>query len=148
MPDKKSKAIHDEDFWYRLDNAGKLYPSITTSYLTTVFRLSVSLKEPVKIGRLAQALENTIGRFPYYRVYLHKGFFWYYLEHTKDIPKIYPDTRYPCPKMPVKRKGSFLFRVKVYKTRIAVEYFHALTDGTGALNFIKALAAEYINLVY
>ena len=138
----------DNDFWYRLDNAGKLYPSITTSYLTTVFRLSVSLKEPVKIGLLQKALENTIGRFPYYRVYLHKGFFWYYLEHTRDIPAIFPDTRYPCEKMPVKRKGAFLFRVKVYRNRIAVEYFHALTDGMGALNFIKALAAEYINLVY
>ncbi|MGA2141070.1 MAG: hypothetical protein ABSG94_01495 [Brevinematales bacterium] len=137
-----------EDFWYRLDNAGKLYPSITTPYLTTVFRLSVSLKKPVKISRLQEALENIIGRFPYYRVYLHKGIFWYYLEHTRDIPKILPDTRYPCAKIPVKRKGTFLFKVKVYKTKIAVEYFHALTDGTGGMNFLKALTAEYISLVY
>jgi hypothetical protein len=138
----------DNDFWYRLDNAGKIYPSITSSYLTTVFRISVTLKEPVRIIQLQKALENIIGRFPYYRVYLHKGFFWYYLEHTKDIPSVFPDTRYPCERMPVKRHGTFLFRVKAYKTRIAVEYFHALTDGMGAMNFLKALAAEYIGIVY
>jgi hypothetical protein len=148
MDDKNFKQPHEEDFWYRLDNAGKLYPSITTAYLTTVFRLSVSLKHPVKAMMLQKALENTISRFPYYRVYLHKGFFWYYLEHTRDIPGIFPDTRYPCAKMPVKRKGTFLFRVKAYKNRIAVEFFHALTDGTGALTFLKALSAEYINLVF
>ncbi len=148
MSKSKIRLSHEDDFWYRLDNAGKLYPSITTSYLTTVFRLSVTLKLPVKVITLQKALGNLISRFPYYRVHLKKGFFWYYLEHTKDIPKIFPDSRYPCGKIPVKRKGIFLFRVKVYRNRIAVEYFHALTDGMGAIAFLKALAAEYISLVY
>lgn len=48
--------------------------------------------------------------------------------------------------MPVKRKGSFLFRIRVFKNRIAAEFSHILTDGSGALTFLKTLTAEYINL--
>ena len=35
-------------------------------------------------------------------------------------------------------------RVIVYHNRIAVEFFHALTDGNGALIFLKNLVAEYL----
>ena len=38
------------------------------------------------------------------------------------------------------------FRVIVYRKRIAVEIFHALTDGTGGLIFLKSLVAEYLEL--
>ncbi len=40
------------------------------------------------------------------------------------------------------------FRVIVYKNRIAVEFFHSLTDGTGALVFLKNLLAEYLEQKY
>ena len=36
------------------------------------------------------------------------------------------------------------FRVLVYRNRIAVEFFHALTDGTGGTIFLKTLLAEYL----
>ena len=37
------------------------------------------------------------------------------------------------------------FRVLVYHNRFAVEFFHALTDGTGGLTFFKTLLAEYLS---
>ena len=40
------------------------------------------------------------------------------------------------------------FRVLVYDKRIAVELFHSLTDGTGALIFLKSLVAEYLQQKY
>ena len=40
------------------------------------------------------------------------------------------------------------FRVLVYRDRIAVEFFHALTDGTGGLIFLKTLVAEYLTQKY
>ena len=40
------------------------------------------------------------------------------------------------------------FRVIVYGRRIAVEFFHSLTDGTGALVFLKNLTAEYLEQKY
>lgn len=39
-------------------------------------------------------------------------------------------------------------RVIVYENRIAVEFFHSLTDGTGALIFLKTLTAEYLEQKY
>ena len=36
------------------------------------------------------------------------------------------------------------FRVIVYEKRIAVEFFHSLTDGNGGLIFLKSLVAEYL----
>ena len=35
-----------------------------------------------------------------------------------------------------------------YENRIAVEYFHSLTDGNGALVFLKSLTAEYLEQKY
>jgi len=40
------------------------------------------------------------------------------------------------------------FRVIVYQKRIAVEIFHSLTDGTGAMIFLKSLVAEYLTQKY
>ena len=39
-------------------------------------------------------------------------------------------------------------RVLYYENRMAVEYFHSVTDGTGALVFAKNLAAEYVRRRY
>ena len=41
-----------------------------------------------------------------------------------------------------------MFRVRIYGRRIAVEFFHALTDGTGGMCFLKTLTAEYLTLKY
>ena len=40
------------------------------------------------------------------------------------------------------------FRVIAFRNRIAVEFFHSLTDGTGALIFLKSLVAEYLEQKY
>lgn len=45
--------------------------------------------------------------------------------------------------MPIKQRGVFPFRVRVFGRTLAVEMSHALTDGTGALIFIKSLLAAY-----
>jgi len=40
------------------------------------------------------------------------------------------------------------FRVIYYENRIAVEFFHALTDGNGGLIFLKTLVSEYLYQKY
>ena len=40
------------------------------------------------------------------------------------------------------------FRVIAYRNRIALEVFHSLTDGNGALVFLKSLVAEYLQQKY
>ena len=39
-----------------------------------------------------------------------------------------------------------MFRIRCFDKRIAIEYFHALTDGTGGVTFLLTLTAEYLKL--
>lgn len=130
--------------WYRLDNAAILYPSIQSERITTMFRFSATLYESVDPSALQAALTKIIGRFPYYRVKLNQGLFWYYLEHNPKTPRVEKDVQYPCGRLSPLLNRNFLFRVRFYNKRIAVEFCHALTDGTGAVTFLKSLILQYL----
>jgi NRPS condensation-like uncharacterized protein len=130
--------------WYRLDNAALIYPSIQSDRTTTMFRLSMTLKDKINPQELQKALESVIERFPFYRVRLRRGFFWYYLEHNPRMPRIEKDVRYPMRRLHPKIGTRFLFRVCYWENRVAVEFCHVLTDGTGGLTFLKALVYEYL----
>lgn len=129
--------------WYKLDNAGKMYPSITTTEMSTVFRLSFILKEIIDRERLQMALDKVIERFPYFRVNMHRGMFWYYFDYTEQKLMIEQEEYFPCMFLKYKKK-NFPFRVVYYENRLAVEFSHSITDGTGALVFLKTLLCEYV----
>ena len=131
--------------WHSLENAATGFSLVASPKIPQVFRLSASMNETINVTRLQEALNTVIVRFPYFRVNMRTGIFWHFWETNLDYPKIYPDTKYPNNFMPITEKGEFPFRVKVYKRRIAIEYHHSLTDGTGGLTFLKALIAEYLS---
>ena len=137
---------HQTHRWYRLDNAAKLYPAIASARLTTFFRFSVTLRETVNPELLEKALLRIIDRFPYYRVRLRAGFFWYYIEHNPALPLVEPDEKYPCMKLNPHKNRQFLFRVRYFQRRVAVEFCHVITDGTGGMIFFKTLLAEYYRI--
>lgn len=132
--------------WHKLDSVGKLYASIRSQRVTTVFRISVTLAQKVAPQTLQKALENMMPRFPYYQVYLKRGLFWYYFEHTKDVPQIEEEKNYPCMDFNVKKKKMFPFRILYFSRKISFECAHSLTDGTGGLTFLISLVAEYLRL--
>lgn len=134
--------------WMHLDNAAKIYPAARSASWTNVFRLSVSLKENINREVLQSALDVTVRRFPSIAVRLRRGTFWYYLEEIAHAPMVMDERPYPLSRMPFDDIRSCAFRVIVYKNRMAVEFFHALTDGNGGLVFLKTLAAEYISERY
>lgn len=134
--------------WYRLDNAAKIYPAVRTLKWSGNFRVSVTLTEKIDIKILEQALEDTAARLVSLRLELHKGFFWYYLEDSGESVKLSDDVRNPCARFGGKRNREKPCRVRVYENRIALEVFHVLTDGTGAMNILKTLTARYIFLKY
>ncbi len=131
--------------WMRLDNAAKIYPAAISSSWSSVFRLSITLRENIDLQVLSDALDITVRRFPSICARLRKGFFWYYLEQVPHAPKIRAEGA--CPVLPMSRKEvrTCGLRVIVYGRRLAVEFFHSLTDGTGGLIFLKTLAAEYLH---
>ena len=134
--------------WMRLDNAAKIYPAALKRSWSAMFRLSATLSEDVEPDILQEALNETLKRFPSLSVRLRRGFFWYYLEQLRKAPKIMKDSSYPCVRMSRSELRRCTFRVLYYKNRMAVEFFHAVTDGTGGMIFLKTLAAEYLSLKY
>ncbi len=134
--------------WMRLDNAAKIYPAAKRRNWNNFFRLSATLTEPVDTEVLRRALDVTVRRFPSIAVRLRRGAFWYYLEEIPKAPAIQAEKSCPLAHAPFYEVRQCAFRVLVYHERIAVEFFHALTDGTGALVFLKSLLAEYLSQRY
>lgn len=134
--------------WLPLDNSAKIYPAARSRSWNNLFRLSASLTEPIDRKALQSSLDVTVKRFPSIAVRLRRGAFWYYLEEIPTAPKISEESPYPLVKMSEKQLKSCAFRVIVYKNRIAVEFFHALTDANGGMIFLKSLLAEYLKQKY
>lgn len=139
---KERRPQMQDEFWLRLDNAAKIYPAIRTRELTSVFRLSVVLRERVKEKQLLQAAHDLEDRFPYYKVRLKAGFFWFYLQHY-DLPQqIQADNGDPCRSFD---KRNLMFRVLAGDHSISVEFSHILTDASGAFEFLKSLLLVYLS---
>ena len=134
--------------WMRLDNAAKIYPAARRRYWNCLFRLSANLNENVDNIVLQKALDITVKRFPSIAVRLRRGVFWYYLEEIANPPSIKSEAAYPMARMSFKDVRKCAFRVVCYKNRVAVEFYHALTDGSGGLVFLKTLIAEYLTQKY
>ncbi len=140
MDKKRKRALH----WVRLDNAAKIYPAARRRDWSNVFRQSVTLYEDVDVDVLRESLKVTVKRFPTIVARLRRGAFWYYLQQVEVPPDIREEQSYPLMFMSGKEMHSCALRVIVYHDRIAVEFFHSLTDGTGAMIFLKSLVAEYL----
>lgn len=134
--------------WLPLDNAAKIYPAARRKNWSNVFRLSVSFTEPVDPAVLQTALEVTARRFPSMVVRLRRGAFWYYLQQLPAPPPLEREYSYPLTYMNKTQLRRSALRVIPYENRIAVEFFHSVTDGSGALVFLKTLAAEYLGQKY
>lgn len=134
--------------WLRLDNAAKIYPAARRKNWSNLFRQSVTLKDDVDTSVLKSALDVTVKRFPSIAARLRGGAFWYYLQQVEEAPEIREEYSYPLTYMNNEEIKKCAFRVIVFKNRIAVELFHSLTDGTGALVFLKSLTAEYLEQKY
>ncbi len=130
--------------WNRLNNAAKIFPSAGGKTDTQVFRFSCELFEKIDGGVLQKALDETIELFGVFKCVLRRGVFWYYFEDTDLRPTAKLEHAHPCAPLYDKDKKSLLFEVTYYKNRINFEVFYSLTDGTGAVNFIKTLAVKYI----
>ena len=134
--------------WVPLDNAAKIYPAASRKNWSSIFRQSVTLTEDVDTEILKAALDITVKRFPSIAARLRKGLFWYYLQQIPSVPAIREEYSYPLTYMSKEEMRQCAFRIIVYRNRIAVEFFHSLTDGMGALIFLKNLTAEYLEQKY
>lgn len=144
----KDKVIH----WQRLDNAAKIFPALVTREDSEVFRITCQLNETIDPAVLQLAVEDALEEFPMFNCVLKSGFFWNYLEKTNRAPKVHEENATPFQplydKENDKNNPNLLFDILYYKERIHLEVFHALTDGTGALMFLRTIVAHYLMRVH
>ncbi len=134
--------------WMSLDNAAKIFPAARRRTWSNMFRVSSTLNEEIDREALKVALDVTLRRFPSIAVAIKEGMFWYYLEEISSLPDILDEKPYPLAGIRMRDLRKCAFRVIVYKNRLAVEFFHSLTDGNGGLIFVKTLTAEYLYQKY
>lgn len=132
--------------WEPLDNAAKIFPSISSKRDTKVFCFACELREGVDPALLQRALDETIEDFPIFRSTLRQGFFWHYLKESSQRPLVQLESELPCSNLYDANNPGLLFEVSYYGRRINLEVYHALTDGTGALQFLRALVCRYLYL--
>ena len=134
--------------WRRLENAAKIFPATSGKRDSRVFRFSCELKETVKGEVLQEALDRAIKEMPLFQSVLRRGIFWFYLENSDIRPIVVEENRLPCSSIYIRDKRTLLFEVSYFKKRINFEVFHVLTDGTGAMLFLKCLVSHYLTLCY
>ena len=133
--------------WDKLDNTAQIFPVIAREGMSNVYRVSVLLKEDVDQTALQLALEKVLPYFDIFKMTMKKGLFWHYFEENdRPVPEVREERNYPCMFINPYDNNNYLFRMTYYKNRINLEVFHALTDGNGAINFLKEITYQYIRI--
>lgn len=142
----KEKAERRE--WYKLDLSAIVYPTLQRRDFSSVYRLSVLLKEEIQPELLQKAVDIALPRFPTYKAAIRKGLFWRYLEpNNRPGPFVQPDIKNPCQPMYFKANNRYLVRIYYYDRRIALEAHHSLGDGTGGMCVLQTITAVYLRLL-
>ncbi len=133
--------------WYKLDLSAIVYPTLQRRDFSSVYRLSVTLKEPINPDILQQAIDLSLKRFPTYKVSMRKGLFWRYLEpNNRPGPFVQKDIRNFCMPMHFHGNNRYLLRFYYYQNRISLEAHHSLGDGNGGMCVLNTVAATYLRL--
>ena len=130
----------------RIDNAANIYPASLSKHYASLYRMSVTLTEPVDTVLLQHALETVSDRIPTFRCELRSGMFWWHLRRMEKEPEVAPSA--PLNRFHFSDNGGFLYKVSADGNRIVLDVFHALADGTGSETFLLTLAGEYLRLKY
>lgn len=144
----KNKNQNNRNTWYKLDLSANVYPTLQRKNFSSVYRISITLKEPIQPEVLQKAADMTLPRFPTFKVSLRRGLFWRYLEpNNRPGPFVQPDIENPCMPMRFRSNNRYLIRIYYYEKRISLEAFHSLSDGNGALYLLRTITAVYLRLL-
>lgn len=132
--------------WYLLDNAAKIFPCTSNKNRPNLFCVSVTLVEDINKDILQETIDLVLPRFPSYKVRLKRGIFWYYLEENQNLYVVEEQNPDIFDYYMLKRKNGYLFDLSYYKNKISLTMFHSLTDGTGAMEFLKSIVYQYLKL--
>lgn len=135
-----------DTFWRKLDNTAKFF-SLEEKKTNNTFRLSVILKEQVDPQILKLALIKSLEQYPSYKVKIKTGFFWNYFEINNKEPVI-EEQPLSCEGIDYEQSNRFLFKVTYLNNKINLDMLHVLTDGGGAIIFLKSIVYNYLDFKY
>lgn len=138
--------MRNNSYWYKVDNAGKIFPAVSKSNRSNVFRLSFYIDEIVDEKILQLAVKQCLHRFQTFSVQLKNGLFWNYLSDNHHPFKVEKEPAQICKYFKFSKNNGYLFKVYYFENKITLETFHALADGTGAMEFLKSIVFKYFKL--
>lgn len=132
---------------YSLDHSAMIHLASAQKDYSNCFRISITLKESVDPEILQKAVNRITQRFPTVIAGIRRELFQYQIVHNRIPPKIQKEQKVllTMGKEEIKRCA---FRVLYIENEIAIEIFHALTDGYGGMVVMSTLVAEYLQLRY
>lgn len=134
--------------WYKLDLSANVYPTLQRKDFSSVYRISITLKEKIQPKILQQAVDKTLPRFPTFKTALRRGLFWRYLEpNNRPGPFVQADIGNPCMQMNFRSENRYLIRIYYYENKISLEAYHSLSDGNGSICLLRTIAAVYLRLL-
>ncbi len=142
------KRIKRKFYWRKLDDQAKVFALASNNKYSSIFRLSIVLKEKIEADILQKALELALEKYKAFKVKMQKGIFWYYFEENNKKPIISIENEYPFKKINTKENNDYLFKVTYFENKINIEFFHALTDGNSGSEFLKEIVYRYLDIKY
>lgn len=137
------------DNWYKMDNVAKIFLATYTNRDTRSMRVCCTLNEKIDPEILDKALKKAIKSRPQFQVRIRRGLFWHYLETTDVMPVVTEESGRPCPTLyGAQHKGVLHYKVSYFGNRINLEMFHALSDGTGVLEFLNQIVLNYLKYTH
>ena len=128
-----------------------LYSELRTLYETTAeephtFRLAIKLKDLVDGKLLRKAVDQTMARYPYFKVRVC----------VEGSGVCFEDNPQPVPVIETKRRitlggrqtSGHLMAFCYWKNRLFIDAYHGLTDGGGIAPLVKTLLYYYCSMFY
>jgi len=135
-------------YWRKLDDQAKVFALASNRRYSSVFRLSVILKEKIDAEILQKALDSALVKYQAFKVRMKRGLFWYYFQENEKKPIVSIENEYPFKKVNTKQNNYYLFKVTYFECKINIDFFHALTDGNGGGEFFKQIIYKYLELKF
>jgi len=114
-------------------------------------RLTLKMKDAVDGDLLRQAVESTRQRYPYYQVKLgirkDAAGTEYFVYEDNNEPWVVTEGERPV-QLIGQESNNHLLAFCYWDDSIALDFFHCLTDGTGAYNIMRTLLYEYCRRRY
>lgn len=129
-----------------LDDQAKIFSLSFNKQDTSIFRISITLKEKINPQVLKEAVNETLKYFKDFKVKLRYGLFMYKLvENNRDII-IHKNEEYNFTSFHNKDNNYYLFKIIYEDNTISIDYLHLLTDGLRANKFLTEIAYKYIEI--